>query len=66
MSNYWLQIENHVNSQVMPDEYKNWKSDIICCDCNKKSVTKFHFEYHKCQHCNSWNTKVNRVDKLNI
>lgn len=66
MSNYWIQIENYVNSQEMPDEYMNWKSEIICCDCNKTSITKYHFEYHKCQNCNSWNTIVNHVHKLQV
>jgi len=64
MSNHWKEIESYVNTNQMPDEYKLWKSNILCSDCNKKSITHFHFVYHKCDFCNSWNTKVNNVIKI--
>ena len=42
----------------MPDEYKDTYSHIYCNDCEKKSHAKYHFIYHKCGHCNGYNSKV--------
>ena len=59
----WQKMSEMMEQTVMPDEYKDWKSEIICYDCNKKSVTNYHFVYHKCSHCNSWNTSVDNILK---
>ncbi|RHZ10987.1 hypothetical protein DYB26_008488 [Aphanomyces astaci] len=42
------------------DYTQDYRSQIYCSDCERKSETKFHFVYHKCQHdeCKSYNTKV--------
>jgi len=58
MTYLWTQIENYMSNCEMPDEYDNMESSILCNDCLKKSKTKFHFSYHKCIDCNSWNTSV--------
>ena len=58
MSHLWTQIENYVNSSEMPEEYINQTRQILCNDCNKTSITKFHFEYHQCQMCKGWNTSI--------
>lgn len=50
-------IENAVNNIIMPDELKIDKQ-ILCNDCNKKSVAKFHIVAMKCEHCNSYNTRT--------
>jgi len=42
----------------MPDYYKNWKSNIICNDCQEKSTTQYHNTYHKCYNCKSYNTSI--------
>ena len=64
MSNYWTMIDNMISSHVMPDEYINWTSDIYCNDCLKKSNTRYHFTYHKCSNCNSFNTVVENINKI--
>ncbi len=43
---------------TMPAEYDSWVSYILCNDCEEKSFSKFHFMYHKCAGCGSYNTKV--------
>ena len=58
MQGLWNQIEHYVENSQMPEEFNNMYSNILCNDCLEKSVSKFHFMYHKCQHCNSWNTNV--------
>jgi hypothetical protein len=50
-------------AQQMPEEYANDRSLILCNDCEKRSETKYHFYYHKCNECNSYNTKVIEVIK---
>jgi hypothetical protein len=58
LSNYWSMIDNFLQNQEMPDEYKDKKSKIYCNDCEEQSEVKFHFIYHKCLNCNSYNTNV--------
>ncbi|PJF20036.1 MutS family protein MSH5 [Paramicrosporidium saccamoebae] len=54
-------INEMMESQQMPEEYTRVKSQILCNDCEKKSVAKFHFVYHRCEHCSSYNTKLLRT-----
>lgn len=51
-------IEDVLATQQMPEEYAHKKSLILCNDCEKKSVVPFHFIYHRCAHCRSFNTKA--------
>lgn len=48
----------------MPQEYENFVSHILCNDCEKKSTAKYHFLYHKCAHCNGYNTTVLKTKEL--
>lgn len=62
----WNAIEAYVNNTRYEDEWMDkWKSNIYCNDCEKKSETKYHPGYHKCQECNSWNTELNEIIKPN-
>ena len=58
MTEYFKRIEAMLAQHQMPLEYENWISHILCNDCEKKSYTKYHFLYHKCSSCSSFNTKV--------
>lgn len=31
---------------------------VLCNDCEQKSFAKYHFLYHKCAHCGSYNTRT--------
>ena len=57
MSFYWESIDNFLKDQQIPEEYQK-KIEIFCNDCEKKSITDFHFIYHKCHLCNGYNTNV--------
>ncbi|KAI9293690.1 zf-CHY-domain-containing protein [Neoconidiobolus thromboides FSU 785] len=57
MTRYFELIDKELENP-MPLEFRTKRSNIICCDCEKKSVTKYHFIYHACQHCGSYATKV--------
>lgn len=63
MDSYWQQIDNMLEMETIPEEYQDWKSIIICNDCGESGEVKYHFVYHKCNHCNSYNTLVNKVIK---
>ena len=56
----WAMIENYVNSMEIPDEYKDWRVNILCNDCEEKSNVKYGIYYHKCPNdeCGSWNTRI--------
>ncbi|KAF0708639.1 hypothetical protein AaE_013128 [Aphanomyces astaci] len=60
MRAYFARIDDLLSHEQMPVEYQDYRSQIYCSDCERKSETKFHFVYHKCQHdeCKSYNTKV--------
>ncbi|OLY83890.1 RING finger and CHY zinc finger domain-containing protein 1 [Smittium mucronatum] len=45
-------------SQPMPEEYKSHKSLIFCNDCRTRSTVPYHFVYHKCTNCGSYNTTI--------
>mmetsp|Transcript_36701 Transcript_36701/g.59292 ORF Transcript_36701/g.59292 Transcript_36701/m.59292 type:complete len:814 (-) Transcript_36701:151-2592(-) len=44
--------------QRLPPEHARRTSHILCNDCEKKSTAPFHYLYHKCQHCSSYNTRL--------
>jgi translation initiation factor 2 beta subunit (eIF-2beta)/eIF-5 len=56
-------IEEYVNAIEIPEHYKNDKALILCNECLKKSQVKYHFAYHKCPECSSYNTDILKVIK---
>jgi zinc finger-like protein len=36
--------------------------DILCNDCERKGRSQFHWLYHKCGSCGSYNTRVIKTD----
>jgi hypothetical protein len=63
LTDLYKNIDEQIKTHVLPDEVQNWKSDIFCNDCEKRSITKFHFMYHKCQHCESFATIIKNTIK---
>ncbi|KAH7488540.1 hypothetical protein PRIC1_007346 [Phytophthora ramorum] len=65
MELYFASIDELLERERMPTEYQDYKSLIYCSDCERKSTTRFHFVYHKCQYedCMSYNTKLLRQFK---
>ena len=58
MNEYFTHIDRLLSTQRMPPEYRRLKSAIFCNDCEAKTEASFHFMYHKCAKCGSYNTKV--------
>ena len=42
----------------VPDALRGKTQKVSCNDCGKESDAKFHFVYHACAHCRSYNTSV--------
>lgn len=45
-----------VSLTPMPEEYRDYKVDILCKDCHEESTVKFHVVGLKCLNCGSYNT----------
>ncbi|KAI8048181.1 zinc-ribbon-domain-containing protein [Syncephalis plumigaleata] len=58
MTDYFARIDSVLGQQQMPQEYARFVSLVLCNDCERRGYAKFHFLYHKCAHCGSYNTKV--------
>jgi len=57
MSHRWTQLDEYLETNPMPAEYRDKLSTVLCYDCGERTETAFHFLYHKCQ-CGSYNTTL--------
>ncbi|PWA77013.1 hemerythrin/HHE cation-binding motif-containing protein [Artemisia annua] len=64
MSVYFGMLDALMASEVLPEEYRDRCQDILCNDCDKKGNAPFHWLYHKCGSCGSYNTRVIKVDPI--
>ena len=55
---YFDEIDRIMKTSQMPAKYMHMRASISCADCEKRSVVPYHFMYHKCGHCGSYNTNV--------
>ncbi|XP_068327431.1 zinc finger protein BRUTUS-like [Pyrus communis] len=62
MAVYFGMLDALLASEELPEEYRDRCQDILCNDCDKKGTAPFHWLYHKCRTCGSYNTKIIRVD----
>ncbi|KAF7727923.1 hypothetical protein EC973_006922 [Apophysomyces ossiformis] len=62
MFTYFARLDRELERQSMPPEYEKYISHIFCNDCERKSPAKYHFFYHKCGHCRSYNTTVLKTE----
>nr|XP_043627558.1 zinc finger protein BRUTUS [Erigeron canadensis] len=64
MSVYFGMLDALMASEQLPEEYRDRCQDILCNDCDKKGSAAFHWLYHKCGACGSYNTRVIKVDPI--
>ncbi|KAF3646143.1 putative chaperone protein dnaJ 15-like [Capsicum annuum] len=62
MSVYFGMLDALMASEVLPEEFRNRCQDILCNDCGKRGTAPFHWLYHKCASCGSYNTRVIKVE----
>ncbi|KAK9277135.1 hypothetical protein L1049_006674 [Liquidambar formosana] len=65
MAVYFGMLDALLASEELPEEYRDRCQDILCNDCDKKGTSPFHWLYHKCRFCGSYNTRVIKVDSTN-
>ncbi|KAK6921197.1 Zinc finger, CHY-type [Dillenia turbinata] len=58
MAVYFGMLDALLAAEELPEEYKDRCQDILCNDCEKKGTSRFHWLYHKCGFCGSYNTRV--------
>lgn len=58
MKEWYRALDERIEQDIIPPEYQNRVSRILCHDCNQKSDVPFHFVYHRCAHCEGYNTRV--------
>eukprot|EP00884_Botryococcus_braunii_P013452 jgi/Botrbrau1/22107/Bobra.0206s0033.1 len=60
MSVYFRMLDNLLERDRadMPPLCSNMKQAILCCDCGGKSEAPYHYVYHKCTLCGSFNTRL--------
>ncbi|KAG0152751.1 hypothetical protein PDIDSM_2556 [Penicillium digitatum] len=61
MESTFRNLDRTINSQPMPDEFKDTKGLIYCNDCGSKSVVKYHWLGLRCDLCESYNTAQLRI-----
>lgn len=47
MGSLFVRIDHMMREQAMPREFADHRCRIFCCDCEQRSVARFHFLYHK-------------------
>ncbi|CAM6015632.1 unnamed protein product [Sphagnum balticum] len=58
MAVYFGMLDALLAAEQLPDEYQNSLQDILCNDCEQKGTAPFHWLYHKCSLCGSYNTRT--------
>ena len=58
MSGYFGRIDAVMAEETMPPQFAGVRARISCSDCEARSVAPYHFVYHKCARCGSYNTNV--------
>lgn len=59
MTVYFQMIDALVGASApLPREFAARRQPLLCNDCNARSSAPFHFVYHKCCSCGSYNTRL--------
>ncbi|KAB1216691.1 putative RING finger protein C2F3.16 [Morella rubra] len=57
MQVYFRMLDAMLAEEKIPDEYAGRTQVILCNDCEKRGAAPFHWLYHKCSFCGSYNTR---------
>ncbi|KAK4568395.1 hypothetical protein RGQ29_003971 [Quercus rubra] len=58
MQVYFNMLDAFLAEEQIPDEYAGKTQVILCNDCEKRGEATFHWLYHKCSYCGSYNTRL--------
>ncbi|XP_061344985.1 zinc finger protein BRUTUS-like [Gastrolobium bilobum] len=65
MAVYFGMLDALLVAEELPEEYRDRYQDILCHDCDRKGTSRFHWLYHKCGFCGSYNTRVIKCEASN-
>ncbi|KAK7358271.1 hypothetical protein VNO77_00197 [Canavalia gladiata] len=65
MAVYFGMLDALLAAEELPEEYRDRYQDILCHDCDRKGTSRFHWLYHKCGFCGSYNTRVIKFEASN-
>ncbi|KAF7819891.1 zinc finger protein BRUTUS-like isoform X1 [Senna tora] len=65
MAVYFGMLDALLAAEELPEEYRDRYQDILCNDCDQKGKSRFHWLYHKCEFCGSYNTRVIKCEVSN-
>ncbi|KAJ9676987.1 hypothetical protein PVL29_022132 [Vitis rotundifolia] len=65
MAVYFGMLDALLATEELPEEYRDRCQDILCNDCGRKGTSHFHWLYHKCGFCGSYNTRVIKTQATN-
>lgn len=78
MTPHWRMMDQLLATNPIPEEYSNWKVEVLpngiqsscfdllqvlCNDCQEKTVAPFHFYGARCHKCRGYNTRVVQMDR---
>lgn len=55
---YFRMLDRLLLTETMPEELAGKVQRVHCNDCGGKSSVPYHFVYHKCRACSSYNTRL--------
>ncbi|KAK9278654.1 hypothetical protein L1049_028227 [Liquidambar formosana] len=58
MQVYFGMLDAMLAEEKIPEEYSGQNQVILCNDCEKRGNAPFHWLYHKCSYCGSYNTRL--------
>lgn len=58
MTVYFQMLDSLLASERLPPEFAGRTQLVSCLDCGKSGFAPWHYVYHKCPHCSSYNTKT--------
>ncbi|XP_076932624.1 zinc finger protein BRUTUS-like At1g18910, partial [Bidens hawaiensis] len=58
MQAYFGMLDELLAEEKITEEYLGRTEDILCNDCEKNGSAPFHWLYHKCPHCSSYNMRL--------
>ncbi|KAF4356771.1 hypothetical protein G4B88_017801 [Cannabis sativa] len=58
MQVYFKMLDALLAEEKIPEEYSGQTQIILCNDCEKRGEAPFHWLYHKCSFCASYNTRL--------
>jgi ribosomal protein S27E len=61
MESTFRNLDRTIQSQPMPEEFKDTRALVYCNDCGAKSVVEYHWLGLKCDMCESYNTAQLRL-----